>query len=229
MIDLRISACITLLESLCPVKSYPASSSACGTMEITSPRDPSAPRAWFHQCGAMPGSNENVENGYLSQCTANRARAAAPQPSFVTLDHFLVDAPRRSPTIHSAMAPSYTLASEAALREARIEVVQWLRTPSRFPTFPALLAGLPDDQLARKHPEIAEQLRAWLGTTDFQLEIVSLGEHGNGMYEGRWTHKGADFVGFKQPDPATNVEDAVILACAALLRNDWCRARLPSV
>jgi hypothetical protein len=123
------------------------------------------------------------------------------------------------------MAPSYNLASEAALRDARDEVLKWLRAPSRSPSF---LAGLPDTRVAQQHAEIAHQLRLWLATTDFELEIVSLDETGTNACEGRWTHKGADFVGFKQPAAASNTDDAVILACAALLRNEWCRSRLPS-
>jgi hypothetical protein len=123
------------------------------------------------------------------------------------------------------MAPSYNLASEVALRDARDEVLKWLRAPNRLPSF---LAGLPDARSAQQHAEIARQLRLWIATTDFQLEIVSLDDSGTNACEGRWTHKGADFVGFKQPAAATNTDDAVILACAALLRNDWCRARLPS-
>jgi len=169
--------------------------------------------------------NKNVERLTSSQRARHRTVTWSIKTSFVTPDHFLVDAPLLFLTIRSIMAPSDTLASETALREARDEVLKRLRASSHFLT---LLAGLSDDQLAYKHPEIAEQLRAWLATTDFQLEIVSLGDSGIKRYEGRWTHKGADFVGFKQPDPAANVDDAVILACAALLRNDWCRARLPS-
>jgi len=122
------------------------------------------------------------------------------------------------------MAPSYSLVSEAVLREARDEVLQWLRTSLRAPI---LLAGLRNDQLTQQHGEIAHELRAWIATTDFQLEIVSVGESEIEMFEGRWTHKGADFVGFKQPAAASTHDDAVILACAALIRNDWCRARLP--
>jgi len=104
-------------------------------------------------------------------------------------------------------------------------VLKWLRASRSFPIF---LADLDNDQLELKHGEIASELRAWIATTDFQLEIVSVGESEIEMFEGRWTHKGADFVGFKQPAAASTHDDAVILACAALLRNEWCRSRLPS-
>jgi hypothetical protein len=143
----------------------------------------------------------------------------------VTHAHFPIDAPPLFSTVRRQMAPSYNLASEAALRDARDEVLKWLRAPNRSPSF---LAGLPNDELAHRHAEIAHQLRVWLATTDFQLEIVSLDDSESNACEGRWTHKGADFVGFKQPAAASTTDDAVILACAALLRNEWCRARLPS-
>jgi hypothetical protein len=142
----------------------------------------------------------------------------------VTRGHFLVDGNVRISTMR-AMAPSYTLASDDVLRDARDEVIQWLRHPKRFPGF---LSGIANGDLARHHAEIAHEIRAWLDQTDFRLKIVTLGEHGTPPFEGQWTHRGADFVGFKQPDPASTVDDAVILACAALLRNEWCRARLPS-
>ena len=121
------------------------------------------------------------------------------------------------------MPASPNVSTEGDLRDARNEVLSVLRAVD--PTF---LAKAPDSALGEKHGEIAKAFLKWLLSTPFELEIVPIGEGKTAMYEGRWMHNGAEFVGFKQPPAAANREDAKILACAALLRNDWCRCRLPA-
>jgi hypothetical protein len=121
------------------------------------------------------------------------------------------------------MALNPDASTDSDLRDARNELVALLS--SRDPRF---LAGLSDAALAQKHGEIANAFLEWLSTSGFAVEIVALTESEPALFEGRWTHNGAAFVGFKQPPAAANRDDATILACAALLRNDWCRARLPA-
>lgn len=122
------------------------------------------------------------------------------------------------------MAVGPNLSTEEELHGARAELLSILR--ARDPRF---LTGVSDAALMQRHREIAETFLKWIGTTGFALEIVALPQLGPNAVEGRWTHNGADFVGFKQPPAAFNRTDATILACAALLRNDWCRARLPDI
>ena len=123
----------------------------------------------------------------------------------------------------ATMAGNPNVSTDTDLREARDEVLHILRSVN--PTFLSTCSGA---GLAQKHGEIAKAFLLWLNPTPFELEIVSLGDGKTPMYEGRWTHNAADFVGFKQPPAAANREDATILACAALLRNDWCRSKLPA-
>jgi hypothetical protein len=118
------------------------------------------------------------------------------------------------------MAGPYNVSTETELLQARDEVVALLRSQDSL-----FLAKLPGS-LRDKHHQISDAFLKWLSSTPFALEIVAL-EDLPGMFEGRWTHNGAAFVGFKQAPAAANPDDATILACAALLRNDWCRARLP--
>ena len=122
------------------------------------------------------------------------------------------------------MAVTYQLVDDEQLEAARTEVLTHLRAPSRFPAF---LIEVPESDLGDRHADIATKFLTWLNPSGFTLEVVNVGTSRRPMYEGRWTHNGADFVGFKQPPAAATREDAVILACAALLKNDWCRARLP--
>jgi hypothetical protein len=135
---------------------------------------------------------------------------------------FLIDPRPEGFSLCFAMAGGHNISTDSELRDARTEVLLVLR--SLDPTF-----LLPEPPLGQKHRVIADAFIQWLSTTGFALEIVALDDVAPGMFEGRWTHNGAAFVGFKQPPAAPNPEDATILACAALLRNEWCRARLPKL
>jgi hypothetical protein len=57
--------------------------------------------------------------------------------------------------------------------------------------------------------------------------LVTAEKQGQTTYEVFWTHRGASFVGFKQPAAEPKAEDALLAGCAALLENQWCRERLP--
>ena len=121
------------------------------------------------------------------------------------------------------MALSPNVSTEEELRDAREEVLSLLRSKDS-----SFLLSVSADALQERHREIAQEFLAWLKPAAFALEIVALAAGKQMMFEGRWTHNGAVFVGFKQPPAAANPDDATILACAALLRNEWCRARLPN-
>lgn len=90
---------------------------------------------------------------------------------------------------------------------------------------PAYLAGETD--LEQRHGEIAQRFLTLAKEAGFEYQIVKLGTDGTAGYEVQWTHRGASFVGFKQPPPERTAEDALLAGCAALLENDWCRERLP--
>jgi hypothetical protein len=155
----------------------------------------------------------------LSRFTARRTQSCE---TAYRAEDFLIDESPQGFSI-GIMALSSNASTDADLREARNEIVALLRSHDAL-----FLAGLTEATLAQKHAQIAEAFLRWLSTSGFALEIVALTDGAPGMFEGRWTHNGAAFVGFKQPPAAATREDAAILACAALLRNDWCRARMPA-
>jgi len=102
-------------------------------------------------------------------------------------------------------------------------VLEWVRAGHRDPLF---LSGDQPADLARKHAEIAQGFLTWAKSAGFAYETVKA-EGGGAGYEVHWTHRGASFVGFKQPPPESTAEDALLAGCAALIQNDWCRKQLP--
>ncbi|MEP6672243.1 MAG: hypothetical protein ABJF10_23975 [Chthoniobacter sp.] len=110
------------------------------------------------------------------------------------------------------------------LHRARSVVLEWVRAGHRDPTF---LAAEAEAGLERKHEEIAQRFLAWAKPAGFAYQTVRIGADGPGGYEVQWTHRGASFVGFKQPAPESTAEDALLAGCAALLENEWCRKQLP--
>jgi hypothetical protein len=108
------------------------------------------------------------------------------------------------------------------LDRARHLILEWLRAPHRDPSF---LVGQTD--LEHRHQEIGQHFLTHARAGGFECEIVKSNNPGAAGYEIHWTHRGASFVGFKQPPPEPLAEDAVLAGCAALLENDWCRERLP--
>jgi hypothetical protein len=114
------------------------------------------------------------------------------------------------------------MATEDEIRQARTEVVAWLRDGA-ITNSPMFTLGHPDESLQARHAAIADRFREVVMRAGFRLEVVEVNPS---AFDPRWTLDGAEFVGFKQPNSATSPDDAALLACAALLRNDWCRERL---
>ena len=110
------------------------------------------------------------------------------------------------------------------LDRARSLVLEWVRAGHRDPTF---LAGEAEGDLEKKHEEIAQRFLTWARQGGFGYEIVKADSDSGPGYEVHWTHRGASFVGFKQPSPEPTAEDALLSGCAALLENHWCQKQLP--
>ena len=110
------------------------------------------------------------------------------------------------------------------LDRTRDLLLEWLRAPHREPEF---LAGVSPAELAGQHAAIVRRFLHWTGDSGFHFVIVKTGSDENPAHEVQWTHRGSSFVGFRQPPPQHIPEDALLLACGALLENDWCRERLP--
>jgi hypothetical protein len=81
-------------------------------------------------------------------------------------------------------------------------------------------------ELAGSHRQIADQFLQWINRSGFDAHLVEISQEGAAAFEVNWTHRDATFVGFKQAPPASKPVDALLLACAALLQNDWCRRQL---
>ena len=76
------------------------------------------------------------------------------------------------------------------------------------------------------HGEIADRFLGWVQPLDFALEMINDGTDAEPKWTGHWRFRGNHLVGFKQPHYEVCREDAALLACAALLENEWCRSRL---
>jgi hypothetical protein len=118
--------------------------------------------------------------------------------------------------------PSRT--TESSLDQQRTQVLDWLRAAWRDPQF---LAERPPSELRRHHEIIAQRFLDHARISGFECQVIEIAVSGHPAFEVRWTHRGSHFVGFKQPPPAANSADALLTGCAALLENEWCRARLP--
>ncbi|HEY3901565.1 MAG TPA: hypothetical protein VGM54_23340 [Chthoniobacter sp.] len=110
-----------------------------------------------------------------------------------------------------------------SLDRSRTLVLDWLRLEHRDPSFLASAVNLEN-----RHGEIAQEFLKWADDSGFAYEIVKVDGIDGPAYEIHWTHRGASFVGFKQPPPERTPDDALLAGCAALLENDWCRERLPA-
>jgi len=108
---------------------------------------------------------------------------------------------------------------------ARAEVIAWLRDGA-ISNDPMFMLGHPEMMLGQMHGEIADRFLKVVEPAGFQLEVIAVERNGMAAFDSRWTHRAADFVGFKGPPPAVSADDTKLLACAALLRNEWCRQRL---
>jgi hypothetical protein len=119
-------------------------------------------------------------------------------------------------------SPTTSIDDESSRRvsEARSEALAWLRRP-RNPPLPA------DGGVPMSDGQIIECCLGAILGAGFEFTVVNLGTDGSPAFEVRWGHQGFSFVGFKQAPTAPTLDEAKLLACAALLRNDWCRGRLP--
>lgn len=106
-------------------------------------------------------------------------------------------------------------ANPADLAAARDEVAAWLAVEPDAPT----TAEATDERL----------IEAFLNRSEaagFSFSVGMIGENGSPRFELLWQHRGAEFVGFRQPPAAATPGEARLLGCAALLRNEWCRGQL---
>jgi len=125
-----------------------------------------------------------------------------------------IDSRPNLPQIPS-MAPR-PVANSADLAGARAAVLVWLSLERE--------TQVPSETTAEDL--ITEFLRRIEGSGF----TFTLGEAGppeeTPRFELLWQHRGAEFVGFHQPPAAATPEEARLLGCAALLRNEWCRSQL---
>ncbi len=110
---------------------------------------------------------------------------------------------------------------------ARQEVIAWLRDGAVEGDPMFMLGHRECDVIERQH-EITERFLRQVRTVGFELEILPVqnGDGNGDAFHSLWTYRGNTFVGFEQPPEALDELEARVLACAALLRNDWCRSRL---
>ena len=113
--------------------------------------------------------------------------------------------------------------SQTAIESARSLALEWLREGQREPRF---LLDHSEADVASSHRQIVDRFLHWIIRSGFEAQLVETQQEGVAAFEVHWTHHGATFVGFKQAPPAAQAEDALLLGCAALLKNDWCRRQL---
>jgi hypothetical protein len=110
------------------------------------------------------------------------------------------------------------------VERARQEVLGWLQEPHRNPMF---LAGKTEAQLTQSTGRIVERFMSWSGPAGFEGHLRQQELTGTIRHEVHWTYRGSELVGFKQPPLAGTADEAWLLGAAALLRNEWCRKRMP--
>jgi hypothetical protein len=126
--------------------------------------------------------------------------------------------------LHPAMAfTAENQETSAALGSARAAVLKWLRETHGDPHF---LEDLPREKEVAD-ATIVEQFMNSIARAGFDFTAHEFQAEGISGFVIHWTHQGSGFIGFRQPPPADTLEAAKILACAALLENEWCRSRLP--
>lgn len=110
------------------------------------------------------------------------------------------------------------------VESARLEVMAWLHEPHRNPMF---LMGKTGAQLKQSTPRIVERFMSWAAPAGFEGHLRQQELTGAIRYEVHWTYRGSELVGFKMPGLASTADEAWLLGAAALLRNEWCRKRMP--
>jgi hypothetical protein len=73
---------------------------------------------------------------------------------------------------------------------------------------------------------IVERFMSWVSQSGFHGGFVNEGSAGEPSWTVHWQYRNAEFVGFRQPPSVPDRDVAGLLACAALLRNEWCSVRL---
>ena len=107
--------------------------------------------------------------------------------------------------------------------EAREVVLAWLREPQRVPLF---LCDATHDELRDSDLRIVERFMSWVSQSGFGWEFINEGSSTQPSWTVHWQYRNAEFVGFRQPPSVPDRNVAGLLACAALLRNEWCFVRL---
>ena len=115
-------------------------------------------------------------------------------------------------------------ATQTPLERARRVVLEWLPSDGLEPDFSA---APPGPNLPPCDEEIVCRFFQRILDSGFAGDVVEVRSNGSTAYEVHWTHHGASFVGFKQPQPGKTPGEALLTGCAALLENQWCRDRLP--
>jgi hypothetical protein len=110
----------------------------------------------------------------------------------------------------------------STITTARLKVLRWIQEPNRNPRF--LRSHVDADASADE--AIVERFLSWVQPAGFTLTPINDGTEKEPKWAGHWLYRGNQFVGFKQPDYVENRIDSLLLACAALLENEWCRSRL---
>jgi hypothetical protein len=124
----------------------------------------------------------------------------------------------------NAIMTDPTFAPPEAMELACQEVLAWLREPHRNPMF---LVGHSSAKLNQERSRVVERFLSWALPAGFAGDVMPVEFAGVTGYRLDWTYRGSELVGFKQPDLSRSPVDAQLLASAALLRNEWCRNRLP--
>jgi hypothetical protein len=114
-------------------------------------------------------------------------------------------------------------AKTSPVESAGEAVVSWLRAEHRQPQF---FKDVPEDAFGESIEKIVEAFLRFATACGFSLTLVNNGSAQHPEWAGHWTHRGYSFEGFRQPPGHHDPMSARLLACAALLRNEWCCARL---
>ena len=120
-------------------------------------------------------------------------------------------------------AKAIATSTETCLETARQNVLAWIRTASGDQNYPTGGTGAVVQPL---NDTVIQNFLRFTAAAGFGYEIVEVNKAGESGYEMRWTHRGASFVGFKQPRAEPSPEAALLAGCGALLQNQWCRDRL---
>jgi hypothetical protein len=115
------------------------------------------------------------------------------------------------------------MSNDTLLDSACSEIGAWIRAPHRDAGFQR---DKPPESWRDSADEIVSTFLNWVGRSGFALQLVNHGTESAPAWVGHWTYNGNEFEGFRQPPNETDPNAARLLACAALLKNHWCCARI---